>query len=112
MEDALSTIEELLRKYGHIYQANLAMIAREQFSRCAEDACRRLNDDEWWGGRGSVAAMDLAVDGGFSTESREDGKRLRNALIEVYAAMKACGQVHEQAEIVTAQFNKWLTSHV
>jgi hypothetical protein len=112
MEEQLRTVEELLRKYGHTYQANLAMIAAEQFTRSPEQACRSLNDDEWWGGRGSVAATDLAVDGGFSTRAREDGKRLRAALIDIYATMKACGEHHEQAEIVTAQFTKWLTSHV
>jgi hypothetical protein len=112
MDEALDTVEQLLRKYGHTYQANLAMVAQEQFSRSPEQACRSLNDDEWWGGRESVAAADLAVEGGFSAEAREDGKRLRLALIQVYATMLVYGQRHEQAEIVIAQFKKWLTSHV
>jgi hypothetical protein len=112
MEEALRTVENLLRKYGHTYQANLAMIAGEQFARSPAETCRSLNDDEWWGGRDSVAASDLAVDGGFSSEARADGKRLREALIDIYATMKANGQRHEQAEVVIAQFNKWLRSHV
>jgi hypothetical protein len=112
MQEALRTVEDLLRKYGHTYQANLAMIAREQFAQSPAEACRALNDDEWWGGSDSVAARDLAVDGGFSSEARSDGTRLRQALIEIYTTMKAHGQGHEQAEVVTAQFNKWLRSRV
>jgi hypothetical protein len=112
MENALRTVETLLRKYGHTYQANLAMIAREQFMASPQAGCRVLNDDEWWGGSDSVAAVDLAVDGGFGAQAREDAKRLWGALIEIYATMKAYGKSHPQAEIVTAQFNKWLTSHV
>jgi hypothetical protein len=112
MESALSEIEDLLRRYGHIYQANLAMLAREQLARSPEDACRAVNDDAWWGGSDSIAALDLALSGGFSPEARRDGQRLRSALIEVYKTMKGYGQHNTRAELYTAQFQKWLTSHM
>jgi hypothetical protein len=112
MEAALSLVEELLRQYGHPYQANLAMIAREQFARAPQEVCRRLNDEEWWGGSDAIAAVDLALIGGFSAEARRDGQRLRAALIEVYATMKGYGQHNAQAELFTSQFQKWLTSHI
>jgi hypothetical protein len=112
MEAALSLIEDLLRRYGHTYHANLAMIAREQFARAPQVACRRLNDDEWWGGSDAVAAVDLALSGGFSAEGRRDGQRLRAALIEVYATMRDYGERNAQAELCTSQFQKWLTSHI
>jgi hypothetical protein len=112
MEEALRTVENLLRKCGQPYQANLAMIAGEQFARSPTEACCSLNDHEWWSGRDSVAATDLAVDGGFSSEARADGKRLREALIHIYATMKAHGQRHEQGEVVIAQLTRWLGSHV
>jgi len=112
METALSLIEELLRQYGHTYQANLAMIARERFARSPEEACRLVNDPEWWEGSDAVASVDLALSGGFSPEARRDGQRLRAALIEVYATMKGLGVLNPQAELMTAQFRKWLSSHV
>jgi len=112
MEDALRTVEQLLRKYRHTYQANLAMIAREHLAQNPRQVCQELNDDEWWGGNDSIAAMDLAVDGGFSAEARADGQRLRTALIELYRTMKTYGEYHEQAELATSQFTKWLSSRI
>lgn len=112
MEAALSLIEDLLRRYGHTYQANLAMIARERFAHSPEEGCRGLNDEEWWGGSDSIAAVDLALSGGFGAEARQDGQRLRAALIEVYAIMKGYGEHNAQAELFASQFQKWLTSHM
>jgi hypothetical protein len=112
MEAALSLIEGLLRDYGHAYQANLAMIARERFACAPQEACRILNDAEWWGGPDAIAAVDLALSGGFSAQARRDGQRLRAALIEVYTTMKGFGEHNGQAELVTSQFQKWLSSHI
>lgn len=112
MEATLSLIEDLLRQYGHIYQANLVMIARERFVHAPQEACRLMNDAEWWGGSGAVAAVDLALSGGFSAEARQDGQRLRAALIDVYANMKGFGVENEQAALMTSQFRKWLSSHI
>lgn len=112
MEAALSLIEDLLRRYGHTYQANLAMIARERLARAPSEACQMLNDPEWWDGSESIAAVDLALSGGFSAEARRDGQSLRAALIEVYATMKGLGEHNAQAELMTSQFRKWLSSHI
>jgi hypothetical protein len=112
MEATLSLIEDLLRQYGHTYQANLVMIARERFVHAPQDACRLMNDDEWWGGSDAIAAVDLALSGGFSADARRDGQRLRAALVEIYASMKGFGVDNEQAELMTSQFRKWLASHI
>lgn len=112
LTNALTEIETLLRAYGHVYGANLAMIARETFAHDPLAACAALDDPDWWGGRDSIAAMDLALDGGFSPEARADGQRLRAALVEVCSTMKGYGIENEQAEIVTAQFVKWRSSQV
>ena len=88
------------------------MIAREQFVRAPREACRLLNDEAWWGDRDAIAAVDLALSGGFSAAARHDGQRLRAALIEVYATMKGFGEHNDQAELTTSQFRKRLTSHI
>jgi hypothetical protein len=88
------------------------MIARDQFARSALDGCRTLNDDAWWGGRDSIAAIDLAVEGGYSDEARRDAKRLRVALIEIYTVMKDVGEINERAEIATSQSIKWVVSGI
>jgi hypothetical protein len=112
MQAALQTVESLLRKYGHVYGANLAEIARRHYARDPLEACRELNNDEWWGDRDAIAAFDLALDGGFSPEARADGDRLRAALEEIYATMKGYGEQNAQGEIMVSQFNKWRTSRI
>ena len=112
MDKALETIETLLRKYGHVYQANLAEIARTRWAQDPNDACRAVNNADWWDDRDSIAAVDLALDGGFSAQARADGQALRQALIRVYEYMQAYGQHNAEAELMVSQFNKWLTSHI
>lgn len=112
MEQALTEIEALLRKYGHVYQANLAAIAREQWHSSPAAACRRLNDAEWWGKDGAIAALDLGLDGGFSSAARSDGQTLRRALIAVYQQMATFGEHHPEGEIMVSQFRKWLSSRI
>lgn len=113
VEQALTDIEALLRKYGHVYQANLADIARQQWHSDPAAACRRLNDAEWWGkDDDAVAALDLGLDGGFSGDARSDGQALRRALIVVYEQMAAYGEHHPEGEIMVCQFRKWLSSHI
>jgi hypothetical protein len=112
MRLALDLLEQLLRQYGHIYEANLAAIARAEFDSDPEAACREINRDEWWNDRRSVAALDLAVDGGFTAPARRDAQALRQALIEVFATMRAYGEHNAAAEIVVAQFHKWIESRV
>ena len=48
MEAALSLIHDLLPQYGHTYQANLAMSARERFASFPQDARRLLTDEASW----------------------------------------------------------------
>ncbi len=112
MEQTLRIVEDVLRAYGRVYQANLAMIAGGRFSRAPHEACRLLNNDDWWGGRDSIAALDCAVEGGYSTGAREDARRLRAALVEIYGVMKAFGEVNENAELLASQFRKWVVSGV
>ena len=112
MESALTTVESLLRKYGHTYGANLAEIVRNQYRFDPASACRALNSDEWWGNSDAIAACDLALEGGFSAQAREDGDRLRAALVEVYATMKGYGEANAQGELMVSQFNKWRSSRI
>lgn len=112
MLSALEDVEQLLRRYGHVYEANLAGIGHAAFAEDPRAACRLLNRDEWWNGHRSVAAIDLALDGGFTAEARRDAQKLREALIEVFTTMLAYGEHHEAGEIVVSQFRKWQESHI
>ncbi len=112
MLDPLRRTERLLRDYGHVYRANLAAIALDLFRRDPAAACRTINSEEWWEGSESVAATDLAVDGGFTTQAREDAWALRQALVEIFTTMLAYGEQNTAAEIIVAQFEKWRESHV
>lgn len=109
---ALQQVETLMRDYGHTYEANLAAIAHEVFTRDPRAACRAINNDEWWENRRSVAAIDLAVDGGFTNEARLDALRLRSALIEIFTTMLAYGEHNDAGELIVSQFRKWQESHV
>ncbi len=112
MHDALRQLEELLRRYGHVYEANQAAIARRTFERDPAAACRMMNSGEWWNDTQSIAAIDLAIDGGFTPEARTDAQTLRNALIEVYSIMTTFGEHNDAGEIIVSQFNKWAESHI
>jgi len=112
MEQALSRVETLLRNYGHTYEANLAAIAVRQFERDPKAACRTINSSEWWEGSDSIAAVDLAIDGGFTADARRDARGLRSALTVIFATMLAYGENNDAGEIIVSQFQKWAESHV
>lgn len=112
MNQALQTIESVLRDYGHQYHANLAAIARQRFASEPRAACRLVNSAEWWEDADSLAAIDLAVDGGFTARARLDASRLRGALGEVMMTMLAYGERNDTGEILVAQFQKWDESRV
>lgn len=109
---ALNRIEQLLRDHGHTYHANLAGIAAALYATDPHAACRAINSDEWWQGADSLAAIDLALSGGFTARARRDAHALRLALIEVFTTLLAHGEHNEAGEIVVSQFRKWLESHV
>ena len=83
MKQHLTEIEELLRKYEHVYQANLAMTARDAEEREVGTGLRQLDSDEWWGDSDSVAAIDLAITGDFTPEARRDAATFRKLLTEL-----------------------------
>lgn len=112
MHQALETAERLLRDYRHHYEANLAAIARERFGHDPAGACRSINTDEWWNSRQSVAAVDLAVNGGFTPQARRDAQRLRQALVEIFTTMLAYGEHNAAGELIVSQFNKWTESRI
>jgi len=112
MQAALDQVERLLRAYNHVYEANLAAVVREAFAQDPSAACRMLNSDEWWDSRQSVAAIDLAVNGGFTPTARQDAQALRSALIEVFTTMLAYGEKNVAGELIVSQFQKWMESHV
>ncbi|MCB1790696.1 MAG: hypothetical protein KDJ24_10400 [Gammaproteobacteria bacterium] len=109
---ALTTIESLLRAYGHTYEANLAGIAAKLYRTDPAVACQSINSDEWWESSASVAAIDLAVSGGFTPQSRVDAQRLRQSLIEVFTTLLAYGEHNDAGEIIVSQFQKWTESHM
>lgn len=112
MHDALLTAEKFLRDAGYVYAANQAAIAAEAFLHDPQKAFRMLNTAEWWGDKESVAAIDLAIDGGFSPQARRDAATLREALIEIFSTMLAYDEHNETGEIIVSQFRKWRESHV
>ena len=112
MRQALNQAEKLLRDYGRNYEANLVAIALETFDRDPQAACREINSDEWWNGTAAVAAVDLAVAGGFTAKSRMDAQALRQALLVIFTTMRAYGEHNTAGEIVVSQFRKWRESHI
>ncbi len=108
----LGRVEQLLRKYGQVYHANLAMLAAAAVERDLDAGVSQLDSDEWWGDADSVAAIDLAIAGGFSPEARRDAAILRRELAEAYQLMVDHGVHNEKGEIMAAQFRKWLASHI
>ena len=59
-----------------------------------------------------MAAIDLAVEGGFTPKARQDAQALRSALIEVFTTMLAHGEQNVAGELIVSQFQKWMESHV
>jgi hypothetical protein len=112
MRQALEQLERLLRDYGHVYEANLAAIARATFERDPRAACREVNSEEWWNSTRSLAAIDFAVEGGFTAGSRQDARAYRAALSEVFNTMQANGEKNEAGELIVSQFHKWMESHI
>jgi len=112
MKERLERIERLLRKYGQVYHANLAMLAVKEEAREPGSGLSQLSSDEWWGDAESVAAIDLAIAGGFSPEARRDAAALRTDLVELYQLMADHGLHNEKGEIMAAQFRKWLASQI
>ncbi|MCB1723585.1 MAG: hypothetical protein KDJ39_07810 [Gammaproteobacteria bacterium] len=112
MRRALAEIERLLRAYGHTYAANQAEIAAGLFDEDPQAACRSLNTSEWWEGADSVAAIDLAVTGGFTAQSRHDAVVLRQSLVDVFTTLRAYGEHNDAGEIIVSQFQKWMESHI
>ncbi len=112
MESAPARVEKLPRSYGRTYEADLAAIARDTFAHNPPDACRQINNEEWWNDTQSLAAIDLSIDGGFSPRSREDARSLRRALIEIFITMRAYDERNETGELVICQLRKWIDSHV
>jgi len=108
----LERVEQLLRQYDRVYHANLAMLARQAAERDPRNALAQLDSDEWWGDAESVAAIDLAIGGGFSPQARRDAMALRQDLAELYQIMVDQGVHNEKGEIMVAQFRKWLASHM
>ena len=112
MRQALQQAERLLRGYGRNYEANLVAIALTTFDRDPQAACRAINCDEWWNGTTAVAAVDLAVAGGFTAQSRTDAQDLRQALLVIFTTMRAYGEFNAAGEVVVSQFRKWKKSHM
>ncbi|MCG6966112.1 MAG: hypothetical protein LJE59_06355 [Chromatiaceae bacterium] len=109
---ALEQTERLLRDYGRTYEANLVSIAHAAFQRDPKAACRAINTAEWWDSSRSLAAIDLAVEGGFTPAARRDAQALREALIQIFTTMLAYGEHNDAGEIIVSQFRKWLQSRV
>lgn len=112
MRQALEQVERLLRDYGHVYEANLAAIACATFERDPGAVCRDINSEEWWNNTGSLAAIDLAVEGGFTAKARRHAQAYRAALSEIFETMLASGEQNEAGEIIISQFHKWMESHI
>ncbi|RMG55157.1 MAG: hypothetical protein D6717_08495 [Gammaproteobacteria bacterium] len=111
MEEVLQELEALLRRYDCVLQANIV-----EMTRGALPARRRLHEilssEDWWGGAGSVAEVDPAILGGFAPAARADARRLRELLLEVHAFMQDEGIEQPVADLLCAEFRKWLASNL
>lgn len=110
MRETPCEIERLLRHHGFVYQANLAGIAAATYTRSPREAYPVLLSDEWWGDRGSIAAVDLAVAGGFTPEARRDGQALRAALVAVFGELREVVDTDEHTALIARHFHKWSVS--
>jgi len=112
MHVLLSQIESLLRHHDCVYEANCVEITHQALDRDPELFWALLNSDEWWGESGSICLVDLAILSGFTTEGREDSRRLRGMLIEVHDALLAQGIDNPRASLIAAEFRKWTASRI
>ena len=110
MRATLAEIEDLLHRYGQDYQASVVAATRHAWADDRPLALQRLTSPEWWETPDSVAAVDLAIAGGFSPQARADHDRFLRALIDVYEQMTRAGAINPRAELVVAEFRKWLAS--
>ena len=101
--------EVLLRKYDNPAQANRVRECRETLEREGDAAYRHFAAGEWWGGAGSIADVNLHRLGQSqpTQEETDDNRRLRSALISIYAAMKVSGFTNAGAEKWTTVFRTW-----
>jgi hypothetical protein len=112
LEQELQIIEDLLRRYDLVYEANTVSSVRKLLPLEREAALRELDGEDWWTGRRSISAVDLAIHGGFTSRARQDSRRLRDALIRIHDAMRAEGRDNPEAALIAAQFRKWLSSGI
>ncbi len=110
MLDDLATLETLLRRYGQDYQASVVAATRHAWRTDRPLALERLAGPDWWEAPDSVAAVDLAVAGGFSPAARADHDRFLQALLRVHEQMTRAGARNPRAGLLVAEFRKWLAS--
>ena len=108
----LAEIEALLRAHDCQREAEVVVFAGRLWSRNPIAACEELNSDTWWHGRDGVAAVDLAIAGGFTRGARDDARRLREALIVLREYLDAHALSNEEADLQVRQFRKWAASHM
>ena len=109
MEETLHELEALLRRHGCVLQANVVEMTRGALSSQARLRAILASDD-WWGSEDSVAEVAPAIRGGFTPEARRDARRLRELLLAVHDFMRREGIEQPVADLLCAEFRKWLTS--
>ncbi|MCP5137369.1 MAG: hypothetical protein H6981_11280 [Gammaproteobacteria bacterium] len=108
----LAEIDALLRRNGCHREAEVVVFAARLWARNPIAARDEMNGDDWWHGHHGIAAIDLAIAGGFTRVARDDAQRLRDALIELREHLDAHGLNNDEADLQVRQFRKWAASHV
>lgn len=108
----LAQVEALLRRHDCHDEAGQARFAQELWSRDPLAGRAELNGDAWWHGRNGIAAVDLAIAGGFTRAAREDAQTLREHLVALRDHLDAHGLDNEEAALQVRQFRKWTASHM
>jgi hypothetical protein len=112
MIDILKELESLLRKYEQPYLANTVTVALGLALVNDVRLWANLCTPDWWGDSESIAAVEPAVLGGFTQEARDDSRKVRELMIQIYNKMEKHCIPPPEAKIMVAQFNKWLASQM
>lgn len=112
MIETLEALETLLRKYDQPYLANSAKVALSFADSKDDRLWATLCSVDWWGDSNSIAAVEPAVLGGFTQEARDDSRRIRELMLDLFDEMQKHCIPPQEAKLMAAQFQKWLASEV
>lgn len=109
---ALTRLAELLERIGHPRAGEVA----DQVVRLQETPAlvrRRLNDNDWWAGAGSLAAETMADNPGLPEQVwQQEVRAFREMMIEIGELLQSQGAVNPGLSSWLLAFNNWNASEV